>query len=136
MVGHLDGEGDLRMAASEFGDRARQEFERKRLAAGDAHGAAAQTLEILDLRFHALDVAALLAQVMNEHLAGGGQANAARPALEQLRAEFILQVRDAAVHRRRRDVELVGRLADRAGARDLVDVTHDAQVLHRTGQSE
>jgi hypothetical protein len=31
---------------------------------------------------------------------------------------------------------VVGGLADRAGARDLVDVTHDAQVLHRTGQSE
>ena len=131
MVEHLDVERDQRMAGAELGDLARQEVEREGLAAGDAHGAAAQALQILDLRFHALDAAVLLAQVMNENLAGGGEPHAARPALEQLRAELFLQIHDSAVHRRRRDVEMIGGLADRARARDLVDVPHDAQVLHR-----
>ena len=54
-------------------------------------------LQILDLRLHALDVAVLLAQVMDEHFAGGGEPHAARPALEQLRAELLLQIHDAAV---------------------------------------
>ena len=103
----------------------------KRLAAGDAHGAAAHALEILDLRLHPLDAAVLLAQVVDEHLAGRRQPHAARPALEQLRAELLLEIHDSPVHRRRRDVELIGGLADRTRARDLVDVSQDAQVLHR-----
>ena len=131
MVEHLDVEAHQRVAGAKFGDLARQEVERQRLAAGDAHGAAAQALQILDLRLHALDVAVLLAQVMDEHFAGGGEPHAARPALEQLRAELFLQIHDPAVHRRRRDVEMIGRLADRARARDLVDVAQNAQVLHR-----
>ena len=121
----------MRMARAERGDLPRQKIERQRLAAGDAHGAAAQSLEILDLRLHPLDVAVLLAQVVDEHLAGGRQPHAARPALEQLRAELLLEIHDSPVHRRRRDVELIGGLADRARARDLVDVSQDAQVLHR-----
>ena len=121
------------MARAELGDLARQEVERQRLAAGDAHGAAAQALEVLDLRLHALDAAVLLAQVVDENLAGGGEPHAARPALEQRRAELLLQVHDAAVHRRCRDIEVIRGLADRARARDLVDISQNPQVLHRQG---
>jgi hypothetical protein len=131
VVEHLDVERHQRMALAELGDLARQEIEGERLAAGDAHGAAAQPLEVLDLRFHALDAALLLAQIMHEHLAGGGEPHAARPALEQRGAEFLLQIHDPPVHRRGGDVEMVGGLADRAGARDLVDVAQYPQVLHR-----
>ena len=106
VVEHLDVERHERMALAELGDLARQEIERERLAAGDAHGAAPQALEVLDLRVHALDVAVLLAQVVDEHLAGGGEPHAARPALEQRGAELLLQVHDPAVDRRGRDVEM------------------------------
>ena len=132
VVEHLDVEADQRMELAELGDLARQEIERQRLAAGDAHGAAAQApcrSSICD--FMRSTSPLLLAQVMHEHLAGGGQPHAARPALEQLRAEFLLEIHDAAIDRRGGDVEMVGRLADRAGARDLVDVAQDPQVLHR-----
>ena len=135
VVGDLDVECDQRVPLAELADLARQEIERQRLAAGDAHGAAAQSFQVLDLRLHALDVAALLAQIMDEHLARGGEPHAARPALEQRRAEFVLQIHDAAIHRRGRDVELIRRLADRARTRDLVDVSQNPQVLHRTPQN-
>ena len=42
VVEHLDLEADQRMARAKRGNLARQEIERQRLAAGDAHGAAAQ----------------------------------------------------------------------------------------------
>ncbi len=114
------------MALAEFADLARQEFQRQRLAAGDANGAAPHALEVFDLRLHALDVAVLPAQIVDEHLAGSGEPHAARAAFEQVGAEFLLQVHDAAVHRGCGDVEMIRRLADRAGPRDLVDIAHDA----------
>ena len=85
-----------RMGFAEFGDLPRQKIERQRLAAGDAHRAAAQALEVLDLRLHALDFAVIAAQVVDENLAGGGQPHAARPAVEQRRAEFALRDRRSA----------------------------------------
>ena len=114
------------MAFAKFADLARQKFERQRLAAGDAHRSAPHAFEVLDLRFHPLDIAVLPPQIVDEHLARGGEPHAARPALEQLGAEFLFQVHDAAVHRGGGDVEMIGRLADRAGARNLVDIARDA----------
>ena len=131
VVENADPEAHHGMARAKRGNLPRQEIERQGLAAGDAHGAAAQSLEILDLRFHPLDAAVLLPQVVDEHLSGRRQPHAARPALEQLRAELLLEIHDSPVHRRCRDVELIGGLADRSRARDLVDVSQDAQVLHR-----
>jgi hypothetical protein len=98
------------MGFPEIVNRARQEFERQRqrLAAGYAHRAAPQALEVLNLRFHALDFAMLLSQVVDEDFASGAQPDAARQALEQLRAEFRLEVGDSPVDRRRRDVEVFG----------------------------
>src|SRR5882672_11324824 len=49
---------------------------------------------------------------------------------EELGAELLLQVDDAAVDGRGGDVEPRRRLADRAGARHLVDITQDAQMAH------
>ena len=114
------------MRLAKFGDGARQKIERQRLAAGQPHGAAPQTFEVLDLRFHALGFAALLAQIIDENLAGGGQPDAARQPFEQRRVEFFLEIGDAAVDRRGGDVELLGRLADRAGARHGVDIVQNS----------
>ena len=112
-------------------DLARQEIERERLAACDANGAAPQALQILDLRLHPLDVAGLLADVAHEQLAGRGEADAPRAALEQRRAELFLQVHHAPVHRRGRDMELFSGFADRSGTRDFVDVAQKPQMSHR-----
>ena len=112
---------------AEFGDGARQKIERQRLAAGDAHGAAAQALQVLDLRLHALGVAALLAQIIDEYFAGGSKPHAARQAFEQRRAEFLFEIGDAAVDRGGGDIELFGGLADRAGARDGIDIIQNSQ---------
>jgi hypothetical protein len=101
------------------------------LAACNAHCAAAQPLEVLDLRSHTLYAAVLLAQVVHENLARRDEPHAARPTLEQRRAELFLQIHDSSVHGRRHDVEVIGGLADRSGARDLVHIPHDTQVLHR-----
>ncbi len=96
MVEHLHVELHERKARPIGGDLARQEVERERLAAGDAHGAAPQALQVLDLRLHALDVGGLLADIMHEQFAGRGEPHAARAALEQRRAEFLLQIHDRA----------------------------------------
>jgi hypothetical protein len=74
--------------------------------------------------------AAALADVVHEELAGGGEPHAARQALEQRCAEFVLQVEDAAVDGRGRHVQPLGRLADAAGAGHFVDVAQEAQVVH------
>ena len=58
------------------------------------------------------------------------RAMATLAAFEQRRAEFLLQVHHAAVHRRGGDMELSRRLADRSGARDLVDVAQKSQMSH------
>ena len=123
------------MVLAEFGDLPRQEIERQRLAAGDPHGAAPQAFEILDLRLHAFDFAVLAAQIVDEDLAGGGEAHAARPAVEQRRAKFLFQVGNAPIDRGSRDIEPFGGLADRAGTGDLVDITQNAEVLHGSGLS-
>ena len=54
------------MPIPELTDLAWQEVQCERLAAGDADRAAAHPLEILDLRFHSLGFAVLLAQVPRE----------------------------------------------------------------------
>ena len=82
------------------------------------------------MRFHALDFAVLAAQIMDEDFAGGGQPHAARTAVEQGCAEFVLQIGDPAIDRRGGDVEPVGGFADRPGAGDLVDIVQNPQMLH------
>ena len=131
MVQDPDAEADHRMAHAKFGNLPGQEVQRQRLAAGNAYGAAAQASEILDLRLHPLDPAVLFAQIVDENLASRRKPYAARPALEQLRAEFLLEVHDSPVHGGCGDIELFGGFADRASARDFVDVSQNAQVLHR-----
>ena len=86
--------------------------------------------ELLDLRSHALEAAVLLAQIVHENLARRGEPHAARSTLEQRRAKLFFQIHDSPVHGRRRDIEVIGGLADRSGARALVHIPHDLQVLH------
>ncbi len=135
MVDDFQFERHQRMMRAEFGDLPRQKIECQGLAAGDTHGAAPQALEVLDLRLHALDFAVLAAQIVDEDLAGGSETHAARPAIEQRRAEFLFQIGNPPIDRGRRDVEPFGGLSDRARTGDLVDIAENAEMLHRTAFS-
>ncbi len=130
VIEHADIEVDLAVPCAKFRDHPRQEIERQRLAAGNAHGAAAKTAQILDVRPRAFQFRALLANVADKHLAGGGEAHAARLALEQRRAEFGLKVHDPAVDRGSGDIEPAGGAPDRAGASDRIDILKDSRVAH------
>jgi hypothetical protein len=66
---------------------------------------------------------------------GGVQAHAPGQPLEDLGAELLLQVLDAAVEGGGRHVETLGRLPDGARAGDLVHVSQQADVLHGCSRS-
>ena len=122
VIEHPHVELDQRKSCAEARDLGRQKIERQRLAAGDADRAAPKSLQVLDLRLHQVHVGQLLADVAHEQFARRRERDAARPALEQLCAELFLQIHDAAVDGGCRHIEVFGRLADRAGARDLVGI--------------
>src|ERR1700722_9912654 len=130
MIGDLDLERNQRMLLAEGGDLARQEIERQRLTACDSYRAAAQPLEVLDVGLHALGFALVAAQVVDEDFAGSGELYAARPPVEQRRAELLLKVGNPAIDRGCRDVQPLGGLSYRPGARHLIDVTQYPQMLH------
>ena len=131
VVEHAHVEMHQRKARAEIRDLARQEIERQRLAAGDAHGAAAQTFQILDLRFHQIDVGGLFADVADEQFAGRRQPHAARLALEQFGVELFLEIHDPPVDGGGCDIEVFGGLSDRSGARDLIEIAEKTQMSHR-----
>jgi hypothetical protein len=54
----------------------------------------------------------------------------ARQALEDRRAEFLLDVLDAAVVRRGRHVQALGGPGDRADAGHFIDIAQQTQVVH------
>ena len=112
-------------------DLARQEFQYQRLAGGNAHGAAAQPLQILDLRTHPVEVGGLAADMMDEQFTGRGQPHAARAPLEQRRLQFGLQVHNAPVDGGRGYIEPFGGLADRSGPRHGIEIMQKTQVSHR-----
>jgi hypothetical protein len=76
------------------------------------------------------------ADVAHEQFARRCQAHAARQTLEERRAQFFLQVLDAAVDGGGRHVQPLGRLADRAGPGDLVGVAQEAKVVHAAALHE
>ena len=85
------------------------------------HGRGARRMRSATWRADAVEVAELAADVLHQQLAGRVQPHAARQALEDLRAELRLEGLDAPVQRRGGDVQILGRLADRAGAGDVAD---------------
>ncbi len=69
----------------------------------DVHGAAAQSLQFLDLRFYDLEIPAGALDMRKQQLAGTGQPHSARQALEQgtptlnSRSSICLLTADAAI---------------------------------------
>jgi len=118
------------MRLAEVPDHLGQEARRQRLAGHHLHLAAPQALQLLDLRAHVRQLGGAAADVAHEQLARRRQAHAARQALEDRRAEFLLDVLDAAVDRRGRHVQALGGLADRADAGHFIDIAQQTQVVH------
>src|ERR1700678_4445984 len=118
------------MSLAKFGDLARQEIERQRLTAGNAHRSASQALEVLDLRFHPLDFAGLPAQIVDKDFTGGGEPHAAWTPVEQSGAKFVFQIGNPAIDRRCGDVEPASSLADRPGAGNFVHIVQNPQMFH------
>ncbi len=114
-------------------DHTRQELRRQRLAGHQAHAAAPQALQLLDFRAHPLQVGGAAADVAHEEFARRRQPHAARQALEDRRAELVLDVLDAAIHGGGCHVQPLGRLADRARAGHFVDVAQKTQMVHAAG---
>ena len=86
--------------------------------------------EVGDLAADPLEVADLAADVLHQELARRVEADPARQALEDLRAELGLEGLDAPVERRGGDVQVLGRLADRAGPGDVLDQAQRLQMSH------
>ena len=93
--------------------------------------AAALAGEVGDLAADPLEVGELAADVLHQELAGGVQPHAAGQALEDLGAELGLEGLDAAVEGRGGEVEVLGGLADRPGAGDVLDQPQGLEVPHR-----
>ncbi|MGC3962880.1 MAG: hypothetical protein QM803_05975 [Rhodocyclaceae bacterium] len=88
-----------------------------------------QALQMADVRAQALVVGTLMSRMLEEQLPRRRRAHAPRVALEEHGAQVVFEVLQAAVKRRRRDEQRLGRLADRTAAGDGIDVVEDAQVL-------
>ena len=94
----------------------------------DADVAAHRAAQARDLRPRALVFVLRLAHVAQQQLAGRRRAHAAPAALEQRHAHLVLEPQDLPVDRRGGDAQRIGGLADRAVARDMVEIAQDRGV--------
>src|SRR5262249_43993703 len=91
--------------------------------------AAPQALQGIELRAYPFELAQALLGVTQQDLARRRELDAARVALEQRHAELVLELLHLATERRLRDMQFLGRLADRAVARDRCEIAQ-AGVAH------
>ena len=112
------------------GDVTGHEIGLDRLGTGDGDMAAPEAGEVGHLAAHPVKVGDLGADVLDQKFAGRVEAHAARQALEDRRAEFLLEPLDPPVERRRGDVHVFRRLADRTGFCHRLDQGQSRQVLH------
>ena len=130
VIAHLHLKLHQRMLLPKAGDTFRQVAARGGLTDDDPHAAAAQPLQVLDLGAHLLQMRSPAADVMHKQLAGRRQPHAPRQTLEQWCTQFVFQVLNTAIHRRRRDVQTLGSLADRAHSGHLIQIVQKAQMIH------
>ena len=119
------GEAHLGMPGRHLVDHLRQEAHQKRFQRDDAHVAAHRAAQARDLRPRALVFVLSLAHVAQQQFAGRGRAHAAPAALEQGHAHLVFQPQDLPVDRRGSDAQRIGGLADRAVARDMIEIAQD-----------
>ena len=119
------GEAHLGMPGRHLVDRLRQEAYQERLERDDADVARHRATQAGDLRPRALVFVLRLAHVAQQQLAGRRRAHAAPAALEQGHPHLVFQAQDLPVDRRGGDAQRIGGLADRAVARDMVEIAQD-----------
>ena len=71
-----------------------------------------------------------------QQFAGRRRAHAAAAALEQRHAHLVLEPQDLPVDRRRRDAQRIGCLADRAVARDMIEIAQDRRMHGQCPRSQ
>ena len=118
------------MLLPKAGDTFGQIAARDGLTDDDPHPTAAQPLQVLDLGAHLLQMRSPAADVVHKQLAGRRQPHASRQTLEQRCPQLVFQILDTAIHRRGRDVQTLGSLADRAHSGHLVQVMQKTQMIH------
>lgn len=123
-----DADGDVRVAFAHRLEHAGQQVAGHRFDGGDLHMAGAQALQRVQFGTHALHVLQDHGDVAREDLPGSGQAQAAGQAVEQRRADLVLQLEDLPVHRRRGDVQAPRGFADRMAAANHVEVVDRGRV--------
>jgi hypothetical protein len=121
------------MLALEGRAQARQEFVGEGVRAGQAHAAAAQALQGLDLAQCALGVQPCAARVVGQDFAGRVEHHAARVAVEQRRAQQPLQRRDLAADGRGRHMQPRRGLGQRSALRDFVEVAQCGVLQQEVG---
>src|SRR5665213_953953 len=122
-VHHVNGEVNSWIAIVEFAEDPRQEFGGDTFDGYDRDISLSQSAKIVDVRSDGRKFPQCIADMFNQHLARGSQANAPRKSLEQLGPKRLFQVEELSIDGRRRDVEAVCSLADRAKPRDGVKVS-------------
>src|SRR5690242_20097925 len=103
----VGGERHQRIAAIEARQHVRQEFGDGAFDDGDRDMAATEAAELLELGASPAIVLLPAAHALDQDLARRGKAEATRQALEERRAELVLELQDLSVDRRWRDVEPV-----------------------------
>src|SRR5258707_7197403 len=121
----IDGKGHERIGAIEARQHIGEELGDGALDHRDRDMAAPEAAQLLELRAGTAIILLPSAHALDEDLAGRSEAQPARQALEEWRAEFILELQDLAVDCGRGDVEAVGRPADRALTHDLVEIADE-----------
>jgi hypothetical protein len=112
----------------ERGQVRRQVLGERRGVGLDAHHPLQAARIVGDLGAHLVDAGEHLARAEQQGLARGRELDAARAAVEQLHAELVLELRDAAAGRGERDVGKVRRLGDALRLRDPDEEGEGAEV--------
>ncbi|EGD07720.1 hypothetical protein XVE_4076, partial [Xanthomonas vesicatoria ATCC 35937] len=127
-------EGDAGVFLHQRGHRRRHHTFAEGVDHGDLHMPPAQPLELVEALQRARIGLLPAAHIHQQQLAGGGQPQPAGQALEQLRAQFLLDLEDLPVDRRGRHVQHLRGLADTAAAGHFNEVTGEAgEGQHRAG---
>ncbi len=130
IVDDIQRKADARIIPAHGVDGAHDKTLAQRIDQGDADVAAAQPLEVVHLHADAREILLPLPGAVQQHLAGGGRPQTRRQAFEQGQAQLGLRLEDLAIDRGGRDIEVLGRFADRAQAGDL------GKIAEKAGEDE
>ena len=126
-----DGQRDLGVAAAELHERRRHDRRERRAHAAEAQPAVAAAGDLLELLLGAVEAGEDPGGVARQRVAGLGQLDGARPALDERQADLPLERGDVLAHRRLREPHRHGRAGERAARSDLGEHAEAAHVDHQ-----